>query len=702
MGHEGNRQREQNHAKGESSIGETLIGTKRRRLSDEPQHSHDPAIPQSLSNKLTSATSKKNDEWQVIESRSPRKRKVEADDDDSAKPQLVFRKNDDDPLRMNDLQTLALWILSDGVAPTWVGVRNRRAVKKVMIVMVTGLNYEILDSLAHCIQTDCNNTVSDKSNSNNNQSLPNTESNERSKADSQVTKAVEIVPVKVPGDSRQGKVHSPIQAMLLLPTAASKDKKGKSNQDERSFRAVQTPIRDFIHNADELREAEYPIHPASFINEKHAELEKIRREKGQFSSNGWVDTKVDSLGLGPSDFTSAATDPITTGYTVYALDCEMVLTCDDVFSLARISIVDWAGKTVIDEFVRPTLPVKNYFTQFSGITAEVLENVETTLDEIQQRLLTLFTPTTILLGHSLENDLNALKMTHPLIVDTSIIYPHPRGLPLRSSLKFLANKYLKREIQKGGAQGHDSVEDAKAVLDLVKLKCEKGPSWGASSTTGDSIFRYLANSGGHVDNGRTSAIVEYGTPDKGFAKDASVALSCHNDSEVEEGLIQVATGEAEGLNRKGVDFTWGRFRELEFELGWNKSPEDTSAPTENSENPPRQASPRIEGPIDTDTAQSVEALVDGNSNTKLQIEKMVKRLHHVYTSLPADTLFIVYSGTGDMREVVKLQQMHQQYRREFKIKKWDELSIKWTDTEEQALRRAVNEARKGMALLCLK
>ena len=51
-----------------------------------------------------------------------------------------------------------------------------------------------------------------------------------------------------------------------------------------------------------------------------------------------------------------------------------------------------------------------YILRFSGITEEDLEDVTTTIRDVQAVLLSLFTAQTILIGHSLESDLSALKV----------------------------------------------------------------------------------------------------------------------------------------------------------------------------------------------------------------------------------------------------------------------------------------------------
>lgn len=52
----------------------------------------------------------------------------------------------------------------------------------------------------------------------------------------------------------------------------------------------------------------------------------------------------------------------------------------------------------------------NFDFRFSGITAEDMEGVTTTIRDVQAVLLSLFTEKTILIGHSLESDLSAVKV----------------------------------------------------------------------------------------------------------------------------------------------------------------------------------------------------------------------------------------------------------------------------------------------------
>lgn len=61
-----------------------------------------------------------------------------------------------------------------------------------------------------------------------------------------------------------------------------------------------------------------------------------------------------------------------------------------------------------------------------------------------------------------------------------MIYHHTRGPPFKASLKWLASKWLQKEIQRPRKTGevdivgHDSEEDARAAVELLRLKMQRG------------------------------------------------------------------------------------------------------------------------------------------------------------------------------------------------------------------------------------
>jgi DNA polymerase III epsilon subunit-like protein len=120
--------------------------------------------------------------------------------------------------------------------------------------------------------------------------------------------------------------------------------------------------------------------------------------------------------------------------------------------------------------------VTDYLTQFSGITAPLLEAGPTvTLAQVQAALCEFVSPRDVLVGHSLENDLHALRLVHPTVVDTALIF-RARGAKHKHSLRHLALNLLRRQIQPRGGP-HCSLEDATAALDLAVRRAVKGPSY---------------------------------------------------------------------------------------------------------------------------------------------------------------------------------------------------------------------------------
>ncbi|KAL4447169.1 hypothetical protein ABPG74_014021 [Tetrahymena malaccensis] len=171
---------------------------------------------------------------------------------------------------------------------------------------------------------------------------------------------------------------------------------------------------------------------------------------------------------------------------ILGLDCEMVST-EYGLELARISLVNFDGEVLIDQLVKTPNRIINYNTQYSGITEEMLRDVKVDLQEAQKLLFQYVCQDTILIGHSLENDLIAmqvfiqlffllktqsnnqtkLKVIHNKVIDTSILFLTRTERKLK--LRDLAQKFLNCKIQQGS---HCPSEDAKSALSLAKLRIE--------------------------------------------------------------------------------------------------------------------------------------------------------------------------------------------------------------------------------------
>lgn len=181
------------------------------------------------------------------------------------------------------------------------------------------------------------------------------------------------------------------------------------------------------------------------------------------------------------------------GYTVYGME------------LIRLTAVSWpSGDELLDILVYPVGEYIDLNTRYSGVRPEDMAEAERwkpgddatptiipssdtskpprrklkivpSPKDARDLFFSLISPETPVVGHGLENDLNALRVVHPIIVDSILLYPHKRGLPIRNGLKWLTETVLGRQIQvtsnnDNEMQGHDSAEDARAAGDLVRLK----------------------------------------------------------------------------------------------------------------------------------------------------------------------------------------------------------------------------------------
>ncbi|KAN0065851.1 RNA exonuclease 3 [Thecaphora frezii] len=167
------------------------------------------------------------------------------------------------------------------------------------------------------------------------------------------------------------------------------------------------------------------------------------------------------------DGSGAAAEPLD----IVALDCELSYTTAGM-SLTRLTLISEEGAVILDELVRTRAQVIDYNTRFSGIHADEYER-DAVLDlaGVRRAMAQFVSPDTILVGHGLENDLRALRLVHTNVVDTALLFQHPRGPPYRMALRDLTSQHLGKIIQASGAHvGHSSAEDAQMALELVRFR----------------------------------------------------------------------------------------------------------------------------------------------------------------------------------------------------------------------------------------
>ncbi|CAJ2502739.1 Uu.00g101330.m01.CDS01 [Anthostomella pinea] len=203
------------------------------------------------------------------------------------------------------------------------------------------------------------------------------------------------------------------------------------------------------------------------------------------------------------NFAETPPNPNVPADRAVCFDCEMGYTVCGL-ELIRITVVSWPdGEELLDVLVQPVGETLDLNTRYSGVTAENMLTGQQLKQGDDHRpviipssdpakppqrilkiapspkaardlLFSLISPTTPLIGHGLENDLNAARLIHPTCIDTVLLYPHKRGLPVRNGLKMLMETMLGRRIQmdaaEGTPEGHDSAEDARAAGELVRLK----------------------------------------------------------------------------------------------------------------------------------------------------------------------------------------------------------------------------------------
>ncbi|CEP24780.1 unnamed protein product [Cyberlindnera jadinii] len=412
----------------------------------------------------------------------------------------------------------------------------------------------------------------------------------------------QMVPMKAPGDRES------IFPLMQAFTKRRYTKKQKENVI-RELSVKKLVLPDLAASYEEMLANNYPIH-------------NDLRDEGATIPEGWAET---------FEFEHD-------GSHTFAMDCEM---CESKTGkvLTRISLIDFTETVLIDEYVKPEEEITDYLTKYSGITEELLKDVTTTLKDIQKKIQSIVSSKDYLIGHSLENDLNVMKIMHPNIVDTSLIFEHPRGPPFKSSLKYLTKQYLKRVIQEGE---HDSVEDSKACLELVKLKLSEGGLLG-KVIDGELIFNDLMK----ID--KKALILDF----QRVQAEQNRYITCLNDDDV---VAKTISKIAE------YDLIVANLKEVEFAQENGQFTEESKSELYN---------------------------------------RLNDRLRSIYESIPPNSLVAFSMCHGDQTTLKQMRENKKKYRNELKDK-GSSTEFSWSLEDDLNLKQTAAVTREGVTFIKIK
>ncbi|PPR07234.1 hypothetical protein CVT24_010171 [Panaeolus cyanescens] len=622
-----------------------------------------------------------------------------------------------------DIRDLIIHIVADGPPPNWLRIDNAQYIQKVVTLLVPGLTPELLSlpplptsatsnpnlplAIPLLPRNPVGNTLSlSGTTSLTPHSIPATLSHtittSATKADTNAasmaphipfiaTTFTTACPTRAPGD--QTRMHSVLSSFFNGPVSGE-EKKRRMVVRAREEATMKPSPTQYLLTLEQMIENSYPV--PSYMADVFEKPE------------GWVETPQPVSPSSPNAQEKENKWKQKGQEKIYAIDCEMCLT-EDGKELTRVCLIDYySGIVVYDQLVKPQKPITDYLTKYSGITEEQLAPVTTTLAQVQQHILRLLSPpapapnpfstasssssappqappTAILLGHSLESDLNALKLCHPKCIDTAIIYHHPRGRPLKPALKWLTKKWINRDIQTRGEGGHDPEEDARACLDLLKKKVEGGPGFGEFRVDFESVFERMGRATGRSGRmggagGVKSAVVDLGNPATLHGLKATTCIGCKSDDEVVAGVLDVV---------QSHQFVFGRLTGLANVLGWiTPKPSPDSPPAA-----PPSPTTRIPSPPPPDTL--IPALQSLNSHLK-----------SIHASLPSRTALIIFTGHSDPRKMSMLNQRKSAFENGLKSGKTMEQmrteGIVWTTGDARELEESVERARRGLMFLGVK
>jgi len=476
-----------------------------------------------------------------------------------------------------------------------------------------------------------------------------------------------------------------ISDALLYKAAPKEEQQQQSNSRDETESSVSRNLEDLVTRMDPLRmtreELEQNGYPIATSTEKSAttikEHDDLMRgapvrpqaialdEAEAFVRDFFTETECHDPQnqLPPYVVDSVSSSKATTGSSkprsIFAMDAEMVETRHGK-ELARITLcrlkayneTDIESELVFDTLVKPRNAVLNYWTQYSGVTAAMLNDSNNAnivrLQQVQAALLRTVTPEDIVIGHSLENDLQATRWIHGTVIDTAVLF-RPTNRSHKYSLRHLAAVLLHQQIQQSH-QSHCSEEDAITALHLAVQRAVQGPK-----------FRI------HVKQTPTNWLAELSTQKEAtvVAIGSSAWLQKHVLSSNPPNTIHALQCDSlHDANAKALE-SWLTGPRRRASVVWAAF----------------------------GLRKSANASVDGAAQQPLHrqdVQKLEERLESLLTKMPLEAalLFAIQPGFQAADELTQSRRVRQN----------PKTTASWSDTDEENWRGVVQACRKGSVL----
>lgn len=168
------------------------------------------------------------------------------------------------------------------------------------------------------------------------------------------------------------------------------------------------------------------------------------------------------------------------------IDCEMGGSSFGRSELIQLSAIDFfTGDVLINKLVKPSVPIIDWRTKYSGVTEGKMRKAimdGTSLEgwySARTALFQFIDTDTILMGHSVNYDLEQLRLIHDQVIDAHILIPRLNGH--KHGVAGLSAELCGKQVQKGGSKGHDCLEDSLAARELIIWALKNGETFIARS-----------------------------------------------------------------------------------------------------------------------------------------------------------------------------------------------------------------------------